>query len=216
MAEDDRRLIHAASTRGAKTRAAILDAGRVLFAEHPMDAVAIDDIVRTAAVGKGSFYYHFDSKDSLLSTLVGEIRGRIEDAVIVANAAELDPASRVARAICVTLRFAQDDPTCATLLTRNELAGDVSKWSALYADAYKDIQAGMSDGQFSIPDVEAGVIVMVGAARLLQFRLTVESVPMRASELSRRTCAMILLSLGVSATNATALADAAVADILGS
>jgi AcrR family transcriptional regulator len=56
-------------------------AGRKLFSEHPVDAVAIDDIVREAGVAKGSFYKHFPDKEALLAAVVRRIRQRIEGEV---------------------------------------------------------------------------------------------------------------------------------------
>ncbi len=50
------------SERSERTRAALIAAGRRLFCERPVDAVAIDDIVQAAEVSKGSFYNHFDDR----------------------------------------------------------------------------------------------------------------------------------------------------------
>ena len=50
--------------RGVETRMALLAAGQKLLAERPIDALAIDEIVQTAGVAKGSFYNHFEDKDA--------------------------------------------------------------------------------------------------------------------------------------------------------
>lgn len=47
----------------------IVDAAWKLFYEKGYDNTTVDDIVRLSDTSKGSFYYYFDSKDSLLDTL---------------------------------------------------------------------------------------------------------------------------------------------------
>ena len=67
--------------RTEKTRAALVAAGRKLFCEHPIDAVAIDDIVREAGVAKGSFYNHFTDREALARAVTALIRADVEHAV---------------------------------------------------------------------------------------------------------------------------------------
>ena len=87
--------------RVLRTRNALLAAGRRLFAERAIDAVAIDDIVAAAGVAKGTFYNHFDDKDALLTAIVTEIRSTVEERIATINAGIEDPAVRLTRAICV-------------------------------------------------------------------------------------------------------------------
>ena len=72
-------------------------AGRELFAERPVDAVAIDDIVRKADVAKGSFYNHFADREALVAAITDDIRLGLEAAIDAANDGVEDPARRVAR-----------------------------------------------------------------------------------------------------------------------
>lgn len=51
------------------TRQEILTAARALFLEKGYDATSVDDLVLAANVAKGTFYYHFNSKDELLHAL---------------------------------------------------------------------------------------------------------------------------------------------------
>ena len=78
--------------RVLRTRNALLAAGRRLFAERAIDAVAIDDIVAAAGVAKGTFYNHFDDKDALLTAIVTEIRSTVEERIATINAGIEDPA----------------------------------------------------------------------------------------------------------------------------
>jgi AcrR family transcriptional regulator len=104
--------------RATKTREALIAAGRRLFAERPVDAVAIDDIVQEAGVAKGSFYNHFADKDALVRAITRAIRSGLETDVAAANADIADPAVRTVRGICVYLRFAARQPEPASALLR--------------------------------------------------------------------------------------------------
>lgn len=47
----------------------IVSAAWELFYEKGYDTTTVDDIIRLSDTSKGSFYYYFDGKDSLLNTL---------------------------------------------------------------------------------------------------------------------------------------------------
>jgi AcrR family transcriptional regulator len=44
----------------------VISAARALFAERGFEATTVDDIVRVADVAKGTFYYHFQTKEELV------------------------------------------------------------------------------------------------------------------------------------------------------
>jgi len=60
--------------RRARTREALLSAGRALFAARDVDGVSIDEIVAAAEVAKGSFYNHFTDKDVFARDPINLIR----------------------------------------------------------------------------------------------------------------------------------------------
>ena len=105
-----------ANPRAARTKAALMAAGRRLFSQHPIDAVTVDDIVQAAEVGKGSFYNHFADREALGRAITAQIRASIESALARANAGVDDPARRLARAVCSYLRYALDEPEHAGVL----------------------------------------------------------------------------------------------------
>jgi AcrR family transcriptional regulator len=55
------------------TRAALVAAGRSLFAERGYAAVATEEIVRTAGVTRGALYHHFDGKEELFAAVYEEV-----------------------------------------------------------------------------------------------------------------------------------------------
>ena len=104
--------------RRERTRKALIEAGRALFAKRPSDAVSIDEIVDAAGVAKGSFYNHFPDKEALVREIARLARVELEAAIGRVNLGVEDPAARVVRAFCAAVRFAVDDPADARTLTR--------------------------------------------------------------------------------------------------
>jgi AcrR family transcriptional regulator len=54
------------------SRAALLDAAAKVFASHGYGGASVDRIVQTAGLSKGTFYWHFESKEELFLALVEE------------------------------------------------------------------------------------------------------------------------------------------------
>ncbi len=90
-APDSRRRTQAERTEA--TRAALIKAGRSLFAEYGYAGVGTEEIVRAAGVTRGALYHHFDGKLELLAAIYeqieSEIAGRVGGSVAPgANALE--------------------------------------------------------------------------------------------------------------------------------
>lgn len=201
------------STRPMRTREALVAAGRRLFAEAPVDAVAIDDIVRAAQVSKGSFYNHFPDKEALVRVVTGEIRAGIERGVGRANQGIEDPARRVARAVCVYLRYAVDEPERARVLVRMH-GGHTSLTAPLNQGLVEDVAAGLASGRFAIPTTEAGVLYILGVAQIALARIAQEPSPPLAVSLAQQMCALLLLGLGTPAAEADLIAAQAADEVV--
>jgi AcrR family transcriptional regulator len=59
--------------RTEKTRRALLDAGRVLFAERGFAHVSVGEISAAAGVTTGAIYHHFESKEGLFHAVYDEL-----------------------------------------------------------------------------------------------------------------------------------------------
>ena len=202
-----------AEQRGASVGEALVRAGQTLFAQHPVDAVAIDDIVQAADVAKGSFYNHFTDRDDLVRAVVGEIRAALEARVGVVNAGVDDPARRVARAVCVYQRYALDEPQKARVLIRVQ-SGFASLSSPLNQGAIEDITAGLAAGRFSIATTEAGLLFVMGVSQTAMARTCRDPQPAAAISLAQQVCALILRGLGVPSAEAEAIAAQAADEIV--
>jgi AcrR family transcriptional regulator len=67
--------------RVSKTRQKLVDAARVVFAEKGLDLTRIDDITERADVGKGTFYYHFGTKERLVRAMIKSTLGELDEAI---------------------------------------------------------------------------------------------------------------------------------------
>jgi len=75
--------------KAARTRAALLDAARMLFADQGYAATAVGDIAAAAGVSLGAFYQYFRDRADIMAALVGEgARRLLEDAEHVWRPAE--------------------------------------------------------------------------------------------------------------------------------
>jgi AcrR family transcriptional regulator len=77
----------------AASRARIVAAARALFAERGFFACRVADVARRAGMSPGNVYWHFDSKEAILRTILAEGFGSIE-AMTAGVAAEYGPARR--------------------------------------------------------------------------------------------------------------------------
>ncbi|OQW40841.1 MAG: TetR family transcriptional regulator [Proteobacteria bacterium SG_bin5] len=69
------------TSRGRKTRRALLDAARREFGDHGFHAASISGITRRAGVALGSFYTYFESKEAIFTALVRDMSDQVRDHV---------------------------------------------------------------------------------------------------------------------------------------
>jgi len=194
-----------ANPRTARTKAALMAAGRRLLSQRPIDAVTVDDIVQAAEVGKGSFYNHFADRDALGRAITAQIRASIESAVARANAGVDDPARRMARAVCTYLRYALDEPEPAGVLVHIH-TGHTSLTAPLNRGLVEDLETGLATGRFDVATVESGVLYVLGVTQLALVRIVQEPNQAFAISLSQQMCALVLRGLGLAGVEADRIA----------
>jgi AcrR family transcriptional regulator len=199
--------------RAARTRAALINAGRSLFAERPVDAVPIDDIVQAAGVAKGSFYNHFSDKDALVRAISAQIRSGVEQAVAAVNADIADPALRTVRGLCVYIRFATEDAERAATLLRIQ-GGHTALDAPLNRGLVEDVGSAKASGRFILPSVEAGVLMVMGVAQIALARIIEGGSATNPADLVEQLCAVLLRGFGLAPSEAQAIAAQAADDII--
>lgn len=199
--------------RWERTRAALLNAGRTLFASRDVEGVTVDQIVATAEVAKGSFYNHFVDKDVFAREIASSVRRQAEQAVNEANANVTDPAVQLARALCVFMRFAIEHRESARVLWRLN-SGATMVDAPINRKLRNDVQEGIAQQRFKHVDLEVAALLVMGTIIIslrhaLEDRLVTPHV-----DIATGMAAGLLRSLGVPPAQAERLARKAAEDIL--
>ena len=200
--------------RRDRTRDALLNAGRSLFAHRDVDGVSVDEIVEAAAVAKGSFYNHFADKDVFAREIAASARREAEALVNEVNAGISDPAVAVARALCVFVRFAMQRRDSARTLWRLN-TGATMVDAPINRGLVDVVQHGIDEGAFNHVDVETGILLVMGTIVITLRHLFEERVSTEPNEIARRMAAGLLRSIGVTAARADKLAREATLAVLG-
>lgn len=109
--------------RGAETRAALLAAGRKVFARRGFDGASVRDITRDAGANLGAITYHFGSKRALyVEVLVSGLTPAV-DRVGEAAAGPGTPLERLSRVVEVFFDHLAANPDLPRLMLQQLSAG---------------------------------------------------------------------------------------------
>ena len=180
--------------RRERTRTLIVDAGTMLLAERPREALTVDAVVEAAGVAKGTFYYHFQSMDELAAA-VGEKLGESFDAVLApARLERQDPVERLSFAFTQFLEKAILDPDWARLVVQSSQS-PTEFARAIRANLKADIAEAIVQGRLSVRDTELAVDIVIGI--WLQVTRGILERGVRP-ELTRQAIEAVLRALGAS------------------
>lgn len=195
------------SPRAVRTRSALLAAGYELLAERPIDAIAIDDIVARAGVGKGSFFNHFTDKAGFAAELGAAVRAELELLVGAVNAKVSDPVERLAGGMRVALDFALTQrKRCIVMLRGLELSTGIDHHlnQGIRADIAAIAEAGLARPEA----VRSGVRFWLGLCQIMQLNAIERALTRRdAAERLREMLVLGLTGLGVPEGRAMAAAE---------
>lgn len=197
--------------RRARTRAALLKAGRELLAAGREQA-SIEEITKAAGVGFGSFFNHFpDGKEDFFAESVLELLDLYALWVRSATDPIDDPAEKFAVSFRLTGRLAANEPELlAPLLSRGTELLLVRR--GLREAAMADLELGVAEERFSALDPEIH-LVTVGGVLLGLTRLVFEAPERVGDEVIDQVAAGALRLLGVDATEADRLISLPVPDL---
>ena len=187
-----------ADRRKARTRAALVSAATDLLSSGRTNA-SIQDITDLADVGFGTFYNHFSTKEELFAAAIAETLDGWSALRQQATAGLTDPAEIFARSFRLAGRLQQSNPTMAQLVL-NAGAQVLVTDRGLRPGAVEDIERGIASGRFTVPDPEAGVMMVGGLLLALLQMLESRDVP--AGPTADLFAERALLVLGVDAAEA--------------
>jgi AcrR family transcriptional regulator len=180
--------------RKARTRAALIAAGRRLLTVREPAQISIQEITEAADVGFGSFYNHFESKQDLFDVAIEEALDE-HGAMLDALTAEIaDPAEVFAASVRITARFPKTHPELAKIFVRTG-PRYLTAPTGLAPRALRDLQRAKAAKRLTFED-PAVTIACVGGALLGVMQLSLErrrpaGVDRAADELAVNLLAML-------------------------
>lgn len=120
---NNQRGLHDATAAGTDTAAALIAAGRKLFARHGYDGSSVRAITTDAAVNLGAITYHFGSKRGLYDAVVGSCMEPFADRVTQAIAAGGDPLTRLDEVVNAYFDHLWSNPDLPFLMMQELAAG---------------------------------------------------------------------------------------------
>jgi AcrR family transcriptional regulator len=110
--------------RRERTRQVLLTAAKRVFAEAPIDRLSVDDVVASAGLAKGTFYYHFRDFDALIVAIGEELAAEFDALLQPQRSTLATPAERLAWGLYAFLRRAEREPSWGRLVRHARFADD--------------------------------------------------------------------------------------------
>lgn len=183
--------------RRAKTRAKLIDAAYGLFAARGADAPTIDDIIAAAAVARGTFYNHFDTRDDCFKAVADEIATFINRLILPQIEQLTDPAARVSLAMRLFIHFAVADEARGWILLRTmPLVGSLNLQMKSFIES--QFTQAIAEGRFRATSVSHAMDLSLGLEIMTIHRLLVDRLDLGYIDSAAE---MLLLALGVAPTD---------------
>ncbi len=145
----------------ARTRAQIVEAGAMLLAERPPEALTVDAVVEAAGVAKGTFYYHFQSIEELAAAVGEKLAESFDELLAPARLGMPDPIARMSFAFTQFLTKAIADPVWARLVVRSAQA-PTEFLRSVRANLKTDLTEARAQGRLTVQDVELAADIGMG------------------------------------------------------
>ncbi len=165
---DERRL----TPRGQERRDQIIAFATARFASHGYHPTSVADIVDGLGVGKGVFYWYFDSKETLFSEILRSAQTDLRRRQLAASASVEDPVARLGAALRESVAWSAEHRELATLfdfaLTDERFAPLIQAGrAALVYDAATAIRREARTGRLGADDPELAAYAIFGVATIL-------------------------------------------------
>jgi len=149
------------TARGKERRQQLMDYAAERFAEGGYHPTSVAEIVQGLGVGKGVFYWYFDSKEELFLEILKEAQTSMRRAQRVSYGDEPDPVRRIELGIRASLRWLDEHrhmlPLFQFAATEEQFAPAMRRGQEVaVADVVRHIKDGIVEGR--IRDVDPEVL----------------------------------------------------------
>lgn len=143
--------------RGEERRRQLIDFAARRFAENGYHPTSVAEIVEGLGVGKGVFYWYFDSKDDLFKAILSEGQRDLRRHQRNAISGDLSPLERVRNGVRASIEWSLEQPVLVRLFqfasTDERFAGLLRKGEQIAVeDAARQIQDAMDAGEIPVAD----------------------------------------------------------------
>lgn len=167
------------TARGERRRQELLEYAARRFATHGYHPTSVTDIVDGVGVGKGVFYWYFESKDALFRQILVEAQRDLRRAQRQAIEDEPDPLRRIEAGVRATVRWLDDNRHLFAVL---EVARSEEHFAPLIrqgeeqavADTLPHVAAGMDAGLIRRTDPQVVAYGILGITDRLARVLVLE------------------------------------------
>lgn len=176
----------------ARTRAQLVEAGLILLADRPPEALTVDAIVEAAGVAKGTFYYHFQGVEELVAAVGANLADSFDELLTPSRLEVPDPVKRIAFAFTRFLEKALSDPVWGRLVVRSvQVPGAIRR---ARENLKADLAEAIAEGRVAVQDVELAADIVIG----IWLQVTRGTLERRAiPDLTRQALDAVLRALGV-------------------
>jgi AcrR family transcriptional regulator len=154
--------------RGSKRREQVLEAAARLFAEQGYHGTTVGDVCDSLGVGKGVFYWYFESKEALFREILRANLYQLRKSQQEAIENERDPVRRIEQGIRASIGFFTSNPGLLPLIRiaarYEEFSADVAHGQeTVVADTALHIKEGMARGDIRHGDPDLMAHGILGA-----------------------------------------------------
>lgn len=155
----------------AARRQAILEAAIGVLAQHGFDAATTDDIARAAGLSKGGLYWHFKSKDDILTAVLMQLfdqeLGVLQGLITTEGAVAPRLRQLVAQGVAAVLELEQLLPVMLEFYAMAARQSDIRQFLQHYYQRYHRlltqlIEQGFARGEFRHGAADTAALTLIG------------------------------------------------------
>ncbi|MHB1064013.1 MAG: TetR/AcrR family transcriptional regulator [Georgenia sp.] len=161
------------TSRGMRTRTALLEAAEVVFAQHGYHDASIVKITEAAQVAQGTFYLYFASKQQLFDELVRDLNRRVRHAMSERAAEARTRAGQERLGFRGYFEFVAEHPALYRIIRQAEIvAPDTLRehYERISHGYIEGLRAAMADGEIGESDPEVVSWILMGIGEIVGAR----------------------------------------------